>query len=196
MNMVAAGLVVLALDGCSAGDASKSEGSAAFLPVGQAPGNSSVAKINPCSMLTDGEIAAQVDLTLEPDQRKASHELGVTHRISRQEDRQGAFPSCHFSWRSTDSSGQETYRGTFDVHVMTATQLKALEGLGRPKSGKRSQPIPGVGDEAFFEEYAPAARVGDLGMMIAEFPSTYEGGEEKGAVELLRAAARRLLVMH
>lgn len=149
--------------------------------------NAKLASVKPCELLTDAEIAAQVDLTYEPGQRAAMKAKNVTHQISKQEDRSGMGPICRYSWSSVDPTGDEQAKGTFDLAVMTAARLKALEGMSRPKSGKRPAPINGIGDEAFYLEYAPSARVGELGVSIAEFPGTYGGN---GGEALLRAAQR------
>jgi hypothetical protein len=139
-GMVAAGLAVLACAGCGGGDASKGEAAAAFAQGWQADRNPVLANMHPCSLLTEDEIAAQLDLTLEPDQRKASHELNVSHRISSKEDKEGAFPSCVFTWRSVDPSRQQWGTGSFVLHVMTATQLKALEGGADPRAASGPGP--------------------------------------------------------
>jgi len=101
----------------------------------------------------------------------------------------GMFPACTYTWRSVDPTGEQWGTGTFNLYVMSASQLKGLEGMSRPKTGRRAGPIPGVGDEAFYVEHAPSARVGDLGVSVADFPDTHEG---EGGVELLKAAVGRL----
>lgn len=151
--------------------------------------NGKAASVNPCTLLTDEEIAGQVDLTYEKGQRDAMHEMNVKHQISREEDTMGDVSACHISWHSVTPSGDERAKGSFDVKVMTSDRLELMEGMGRPKSGARAAAISGAGDEAFYLEYAPSARVGKLGVSIADFPDTREGN---GAVELLRAAANRL----
>lgn len=188
-RLLIAALAVLLAAGCGSGGANGAGDDEADVWDEQSDQNSVLAGINPCSLLTDDEIAAQVDLTYEPSQRAGYHQRGAKHQISSEADREGAYPVCHVAWRSVDPSGQEWARGNFDVYAMTATQLKGLEGVGRPKSGPRSASIEGVGDEAFYIEHAPSARVGNLGVSIAEFPDTHEGN---GAVELLRAAVHRL----
>jgi hypothetical protein len=144
--------------------------------------NTELSKINPCSLLTNEEIAAQVDLTLEPHQREAKRQTGVKHEISSKlED--GMPTVCLFSWRSVDSKGEESYRGEFEVHMITAQQMVEFPPL------KRKKAIADVGDEAFHDGYRAYARVGKVGVDIENFPDTHEG---EGRVELLRAAVRRL----
>jgi hypothetical protein len=144
--------------------------------------NTELSKINPCSLFTNEEIAAQVDLTLEPHQREAKRQMGVKHKISSKLE-EGMPTVCLFSWRSVDSKGEELYRGEFEVHVITAQQMVEFPAL------KRKQTIASVGDEAFHDGYRAYARVGKVGIDIENFPDTYEG---EGRVELLRAAVRRL----
>jgi len=144
--------------------------------------NTELSKINPCSLLTNEEIAAQVDLSLEPHQREAKRQMGVRHEISSKLE-EGVPTVCLFSWRSVDSKGEESYRGEFEVHLITAQQMVEFPPL------KRKQAITGVGDEAFHDGYRAYARFGKVGIDIENFPDTHEG---EGRVELLRAAVRRL----
>ena len=196
--LVISSVAFLGLSACSKSDASNAaattSGDNASASNQQSAGgvanaNAKLANVKPCELLTDEEIATQVDQTYEASQRAAMHARNVTHKISKQEDRSGMGPVCHFSWSSVDPTGDERAKGSFDLAVMTAQQLKGFEGMSRPKKGKRSEPINGIGDEAFYLEYAPSARVGDLGVSIAEFPDTHEGN---GGEALLRAAAQRL----
>ena len=194
----AAILFMLAINACSSGKSSasasnESDADQSAMPasdMGSNNGSSArLASIKPCDLLTDDEIASQVDLTYEKGQRDAMHQMSVKHQISKEEDRAGRGPSCHISWHSVTPGGDERAKGAFDLKVMTANDLKALEGMARPKSGARAAAISGVGDEAFYLEYAPSARVGDLAVSVAEFPDTHDGN---GGVALLRAAAGRL----
>jgi hypothetical protein len=170
--------VCAALSACSADDAKQTNeniGSAAFAAT-QARNE---IKVNPCSLLTDDEIAAQVDLTLEPDQRASLHERSVKHQIAKEENREGMFPVCRITWRSVDPAGEQWTTGNFQVFVGPASLLAIDRGAA----------IEGVGDEAFFVSGMPGARVGNLSVSIQDFPATDEGN---GAVELLRSAAQRL----
>jgi hypothetical protein len=182
-------IAVVGLVGCGASEAAKNDGNATLGEVEQADPSGKLANIKPCSLLTDEEIAAQVDLTIEPDQRAALHEKGTKHQISKEEDRSGAFPTCRITWRSVDSTGEQWGTGTFSISVMTATVMKTLAGADNPTSGGSVRQIEGVGDEAFLDRHGGAARRGDLAVSIAEFPDSHEGN---GRVELLRAAAQRL----
>ena len=148
-------------------------------------GSDRLANIDPCSLLTDDEIGMAADNSAPPAQREARHKLGVKFEVSKQVDRSGMTPVCHVSWRAV-ASGDEREKGMFDIAVMTASHLKSLEGSIRPHTGKRSAPIAGIGDEAFYLEHAPSARVGDLGVSITEFSSA------DGGIELLKEAAGRL----
>jgi len=144
--------------------------------------NSELSKINPCSLLTNEEIAAQVDLSLESHQREAKRQMGVRHEISSKLE-EGMPTVCLFSWRSVDSKGEESYRGEFEVHLITVQQMVEFPPL------KRKKAIAGVGDEAFDDGYRAYARVGKAVIDIENFPDTHEG---EGRVELLRAAVIRL----
>jgi hypothetical protein len=192
--LVATSIAIGCLAACSSGAARKADGNAVVSGDQQADPKDKLASINPCSLLSDDEIVAQVDLTYEPDQRKAMHESGITHHVSKEEDRNGAIVVCHVSWHSLEPNGQESARGNFDVEVMTAEQLKAFEGMSRPKSGDWAGTIAGIGDQAFYLDHSPAARVGNLGVSISSFPATWgdEADEARGRVALLRAAAPRL----
>src|SRR5437867_10791087 len=90
-------IVALVLIGC---------GRAAITSPVQSPSassqNTESPKINPCSLLTNDEVAMQVDLTQEPKQREIRHQKGVRHQISTNL-RQGGWPVCEFSWRSVDA---------------------------------------------------------------------------------------------
>jgi hypothetical protein len=192
--LVVASLAVVALAACTSREASKPDGNTAVSDNQLADQNDKLANVNPCSLLTDDEIITQVDLTYEHDQREAMHAAGIKHHITKDEDRSGAMAVCRVSWRAVEPNGQESARGSFEIQAMTATQLKALEGMSRPKEGERAGPIAGAGDEAFYLEYQPAARVGDVGVSISDFPATWgdEANQRSGAETLLRAAAQRL----
>jgi len=170
-------------DNSSAGNSGSPETSAADAPSG---GKDKLANVKPCDLLTDEEIGTANDNRLSPGQREGLHQTGAKYEVSKEEDRSGISPVCHVSWRAVAPGNDERQKGTFDIVAMTASQLKALEGMSRPKTGKRADAIAGVGDEAFYIEYAPAARVGDLGVSINEFTSA------DGGIELLKKAASRL----
>jgi len=183
---------------CLAACSSKSaDNSAGTSQTGAAPADNSspsaenkasdkLANIDPCSLLTDDEIGTAVDNSEPESQREARHQMGVKYEVSKQADRSGMYPVCHVSWKAVAPGNDERAKGTFDIAAMTASHIKSLEGSIRPHTGKRAAPIPGVGDEAFYLEYAPSARVGDLGVSISEFSS------KDGGIELLKEAAGRL----
>lgn len=182
---------LVSLFGCS----SKSSGDSAAVnpqtasdaaPSVAAQGNDKLSGINPCSLLTDEEIGTANDNRLPPSQRDGLHASGAKYEVSKQEDRSGVTPVCHVHWRAVAPGNDEHARGDFDIFAMTASHLKSLEQAIRPKTGKRAGPIAGVGDEAFYLEYAPSARVGNLGVSISEFSSA------DGGIELLKEAVARL----
>jgi hypothetical protein len=174
--------------GCSSGEASNSGGNSTMLEDQHPEQVRKVANINPCSLLTDEEIAAQVDLTFEPDQRAALHEKSVKHQITKEEDRTGAFPVCRLTWRSIDANGEQWATGNFELRVMPAAMFETIQGTG-PQTDSRPVRIDGVSGAQLYVEPQPAARVGDVGISLTEFPATHEGN---GGVELIKAAARRL----
>ena len=192
--LAAFGLACLAA--CSGKSSNGSSASASQTPAvsednappaqGNNKGSDRLASVNPCTLLTDDEIGTAADNSDSPSQREARHKMGVKYEVSKQEDHSGMGPVCHVSWRAVAPGNDERAKGTFDIIAMTASQLKALEGMSRPHTGKRSAPISGIGDEAFYLEYAPSARVGDLGVSISEFPSA------DGGIDLLKDAAGRL----
>ena len=172
------------LQSCGAGEAGNDDMRAAVEHY-QQDTTDQLKGIQPCELLTIEEIAAQVDLSIEPSQRAAKHAKGVKHNIETAAQLTGIWPKCVVTWRSVTADGNQVGRGEFNILVMTADQLKMLEQLDRRAT------VEGVGDEAFYHENAPYARVGNVAVGIVEFPDTY-GDQTQGAVELLRAAIGRL----
>ena len=142
-----------------------------------------LAHIDPCTLVTSEEILQQLDLTFHPDQLAGRREKGIRYVLD-MERKQSLYKICTVTYRSVDPSG-ETAGGSsqFHIHVMTADQLKMFEDIDRRAT------IPGLGDDAFYVENAPYARVGDVAVGIAEFP---DNSESKAGVELVRRAVPRL----
>lgn len=155
-------------------------------PARENQGTGRLASIDPCALLTDDEIGNAADNSFPPSQREGLHNMGAKYQVTKEVDRSGMGPVCHVSWKAVAPGNDERAKGMFDIMAMTASHLKALEGMSRPHTGKRSAPISGIGNEAFYLEYAPSARVGDLGVSITEFSSA------DGGIDLLKEAAARL----
>ncbi len=185
--------LALGLAGCGAGDGRESEGGAAAgvqdqQAAGGEPRGAALSRVDPCSLLTKEEMAAEVEMTLEASQREARRQKGVTYAISAREvpAAEGFVRKCELSWQSVggDDGGAPSYKGAFTVEVMTAEIMHASAGGSRTP-----EPIPGVGDEAFFVHSVPYARVGDVAVSISNFPDTRDA---KRGLGLLRIAVTRL----
>jgi hypothetical protein len=182
MHVLIAG-VVLVMAGCGP-EGTWEEADAAARPGAEVPQDDTpLADIDPCSLLTEGEIRTALESSLHPDQLEGRREKGITYDVySQQLSRQGMWPVCTIVYRSMDPANPPDPQRSgveFQVHVMNADDMRMLAELDRRDD------IEGLGDEAFYIENAPYARVGALAVGITQFP-------EAGELALLRAAAQRL----
>ncbi len=145
-----------------------------------------VAAIDPCALLTKQEIVAQIEASMERNQREAFLAQGGTWDIQSTPATAGIARECQYSWRGKVSNGD--VRSTTDFKVIVTDGAFVNGDLNNAKA----RPIPGVGDEAYFMSRGPMmpyARVGKVGVGIEGFPSTPTAN---AGADLLRTAVGRV----
>ena len=179
----AVAVLALAAAGCgggdgdddTAGDAVTTEAPAGTSDGGDPEGESS-GELHACSLLTPDEIEAQLEAS-ETQPLEGGYEVTSTEISAEAE-----FSVCSFEWVSEAANGGTPMdRGEFTVELVLAQNLELTRGEFD------EEPIPGVGDEAFFIIEVPYAIVDDHAVSITNF----QRGEE-AQVELLRAAVDRM----
>jgi len=152
----------------------------------------SVARIDPCKLVTKDEIQAAIEGKRNPSELARLKQKGIAWSISTQNVTQGDMQRCNIHWQGNFGSVmQET--GDMAVIVFDAEMFTATVGdlnRVRRRNGKPDlAPIPGIGDEAHFFGYSekgnPEARVGAVAVGV----ETLAG---KPSVDLLRAAVARV----
>ena len=177
-------VVILAAAGCG-GDDQAAEPESGAPPAttdqegqasaGEQGSGGSASGVDPCSLLPPDDVAEQLEAT-ESQATEGGYE------VSPEDVSVGGDTTCKVTWQSEASNaGMPVSQGEFRVDVQTAVGLEILSG-----ADSDPEPIPGVGDEAFFVNEVPYARVGDVAVGIVNLQS------REAAVELLRVAAGRL----
>jgi hypothetical protein len=180
-NTIAAGALALALAAAGCG---RSEGRSTNDRAADAARQEQAGPLpDPCSLVTKEELAAQ----LEPLMKREKHR-DLRAEVSTQQSTAGAWPTCIVSWKGVDAKGRSMYHDDEQIiHVLTPQQWKEQLADMKEMKGKAltMEPIPGVGDEAFYLEGRPSARVGKTYVLIT-FP------DRASALALLRAAVGRV----
>lgn len=147
--------------------------------------NQSIARIDPCALLTKDEIQHQIELSLPSGRLDRFRSKGVVWSITMQPTPRGESRVCDITWQGT-VDGEAQSHGDFSVVVTFAGWLTgSVAGMTHPL------PIPNLGDEAYFvggKSGPPYARVGKIAIGIENFPDTKTS---KSGVDLLRAAVSR-----
>lgn len=178
--------IAVALGGIACGGDDEAPGDAAA--ASRAPGDavapadtvdadeaSASGELHACSLLTPDEIQEQL---VSSD----TQGLEGGYRVTSEETSDDEHSVCRYQWSSnTMIGGSPAAQGQFSVELRSAELLEAT------RAEYDEEPIPGVGDEAFFISEVPYALVGDLAVSITNF----QRGREP-QIALLRAAADRL----
>ena len=138
---------------------------------------------DPCKLATDKEISDLLWRGMETGQvdpmRARKAEWIITSRVENVEMPAGR--TCYYqhklvahdtTWSEGDFKLRTLARPTFDIFAQS--------------SPSKQQPIPGVGDQAFYMSNAAYGRRGDVGIEVVEFSS------KDLEIELLKAAVARL----
>lgn len=182
------GAVVLGASACGGGGGSGDQGSAsAQQPAAASDGPAkSIARIEPCSLLTKDEIQQQVELAQQPDQLAALKSKGAVWSITMESVPRGVSRTCQVHWQAA-VNGEVRRKDDFTVVVTFAGWL-----TGSVAGMKTPLPIPNLGEEAYFvggKSGPPYARVRDVAIGIENFPDTKQS---KSGVDLLRLAVARV----
>jgi hypothetical protein len=141
--------------------------------------------VDPCALLTPGEVSAQLFYTipgynrdrLAPDSfevKPAEVEWGISRR-------------CEFSWQTRSPAGETPLaRGLFIVMVFPVGMVAINESERRPVSGG--------GADTFRHQQVYYVTKGELAVSLTDFGGTQEEGrdENTGRVALLQGIASRL----
>lgn len=178
LAILALSAVALGAVGCGGDDDSAADATATQdADIGTEDRNeaSSSRELPACSLLTDDEIEAQLTASVTQD-------LDGGYQITSTETSEPEHSVCAYQWASeTQVGGSPAEEGQFTVELRPAEVVELTRG------DLDEDPIPGVGDEAFFRAEVPYAIVGDLAVSITNFQ---RGKDAQTA--LLRAAANRL----
>jgi len=163
----------------------KSGGDAALSVDAGAPAKD-VASIDPCALLTREEIVAQIEASMERNQREAFLAQGGKWDVTSTPATAGISRECQYAWRGTVSSGDVRSTSNFKVVVTDGAFVNPNV------NNAKNRPIPGLGDEAYFMSRGsmmPYARIGRIGVGIEGFPDTPAA---RGGADLLRTAVARV----
>ena len=138
---------------------------------------------DPCGLVTDEEVSDLLWQGMEPAQRQALEARGAKHVITKRvENVEGAFAgrTCYFQYRRVAG---DTLWGEGDFRLRTLSR----QGFQVFQDSRGSRdPIPGVGDQAFYMSNAAYARRGDVGVEVVDF------GSKDREIQLLTNAVARL----
>lgn len=137
---------------------------------------------DPCTLVTDEEVSDLLWRGMEAGQRTSLQARNATHVFTKRVENVDvpAGRTCHFEYRRT---ARDTVWGEGDFRLRTLARQTFDIFAG---SSSSREPIPGVGDEAFYMSNAAYGRRGDVGIEVVDFSSKeYE-------IELLRNAVARL----
>jgi hypothetical protein len=142
--------------------------------------------IDPCALLTEQEIAAQLLRTLPPSER--ANWTTTEFQVAPTEVDWGVSRRCEVTWQSRQqvSGSGPVVRGLFHLMVF------GRDGLGIPEGKRRS--VTGAGPEIFRHQQVFYVTKGDYAVSRTDFKGTQDadGNVDAGRVALLRAAASRL----
>lgn len=174
-------LLASAATGCGSGaDAEEGAAYAGDFEGGDAPARIDV---EPCSLLTNGEISEQLYLSMSPSERASRPR---EFALSTTEPELGATRRCEYRFESGDGG----WHSDFDIMVFPSNAIGLAE--------EKRRPIEGAGPEMFKESGPRAAFYvvkGNLVVTLTGFPGraeNEEGGPDAGRLVLLRRIAERL----
>ena len=166
---------------CSGGNDAESASEKTGVP------NTSVASAadlpDPCGLVTDKEISELLWRGMEANQREALQARKAEHKITKRVENVDtpAGRTCYFQYRL--AAGDSVWgEGDFRLRTL-ARQTFQMFAQSKPSS---QEPIPGVGDQAFYLSNAAYARRGDVGVEVVDFNSKHI------EIELLKDAVARL----
>jgi hypothetical protein len=137
---------------------------------------------DPCELVTDEEISELLWEGMEAGQREGSRARNAQYEFSRRVENVD-FPvgrTCFIQYRLV--AGETTWsEGDFQLRTLDREAFDMLAGSNASKD-----PVPGLGDEAFYMSNAAYARRGAVGVEVVEFHN------KELEIELLRDAVARL----
>jgi hypothetical protein len=137
---------------------------------------------DPCGLVTDGEISDLLWRGMEANQRDAMQARNAQHVITKRVENieTPAGRTCHVQYRRV--AGDTTWsEGDFRLRTLARQTFEIFAGASSSKD-----PIPGVGDQAFYMSNAAYGRRGDVGVEVVDFSS------KELEIELLKNAVARL----
>jgi hypothetical protein len=166
---------------CSGGNGAESASQETAVP------NTSAASAadlpDPCGLVTDEKISELLWKGMEANQRQALQARNAKHIITKRVENVNnpAGRTCYFQYRRV--AGDSIWgEGDFQLRTL-ARQTFQMFAQSSPSS---QDPIPGVGDQAFYLSNAAYARRGDVGVEVVNFNS------KDIEIELLKDAVARL----
>jgi hypothetical protein len=168
---------------CSGGnEAGSASGNSNAAATARATPTSAADLPDPCGLVTDAEVSDLLWQGMETNQREALQAKNAQHVITKRGEtiETPAGRTCYFQYRVV--AGNDT-RGEGDFRLRTlATETFKL--FADARSSK--DPIPGVGDQAFYMSNAAYALRGGVGVEVVDFSS------KPLEIELLKKAVARL----
>jgi hypothetical protein len=138
---------------------------------------------DPCKLVTEQEISDLLWQGVDAKQRDALQAQKAQHvfttRVENVDNPAGR--TCYFKYKRT-AGGKVWSEGDFKLRTLARPTFD----LFAMSSPKKQQPIPGVGDQAFYMSNAAYGRRGEVGIEIVEFNS------KALEIELLKKAIARL----
>ena len=137
---------------------------------------------DPCGLVTDAEVSDLLWLGLEANQRQGMQARNAQHVITKRVEtiQAPAGRTCYFQYKRV--AGDTTWaEGDFRLRSLARQTFEIFAGAGSTKD-----PIPGVGDQAFYMSNAAYGRKGDVGVEVVDFSS------KELEIELLKNAVARL----
>lgn len=137
---------------------------------------------DPCGLVTDQEISALLWKGMEADQRPAMEARKAEHVITKRVENVDAPAgrTCYFQYKRVAS---DTVWSEGDFRLRTLAR-QTFEIFAQSNGSK--DPVPGVGDQAFYMSNAAYARRADVGVEVVDFSS------KDIEIELLKHAVARL----
>jgi hypothetical protein len=137
---------------------------------------------DPCALVTDAEVSDLLWRGMEANQRDAMKTRNAQHVITKRVEtvEAPAGRTCYFQYRL--AVGDRTWsEGDFRLRTLARQTFDIFAGASSAKD-----PIPGVGDQAFYMSNAAYGRRGNVGVEVVEF------GNKDLEIELLKNAIARL----
>jgi hypothetical protein len=137
---------------------------------------------DPCGLVTDAEVSDLLWRGMEANQREALQAKNAQHVITKRGEtiETPAGRTCYFQYRVV--AGNDT-RGEGDFRLRTLA-TETFKIFADARSSK--DPIPGVGDQAFYMSNAAYGLRGGVGVEVVDFSS------KDLEIELLKKAVARL----